>query len=462
MTRQKHLKDRIRARMQKTGERYTVARRNMLAKLDSRVADGSSSNGSCSEGPERFHFPGNVPATTALRVLLSAANSHHQSAQPPLSEAMLFGIAGGVGAGVFAFRYEQDDFSSFYVAGRHVWQDDLAYLQSACTRLGAQVEIEETGGAKAAEKQLRDALRQGGPVVAWVDMALLPRHASPHQSTVGGQYHVVTAYGIDDTKSEALIGDLADGPDSVPLQILSESRMRIKKQKNRLVRVSHAPREFDIKKAVIEGITACHDALVGKGAVKPPGGKAMAKNFTLDAFSTWADRLHGGSDKQSWATMFPRGLNFWRGLTSVYSFIHYGTGGGLSRPLYAEFFREVEKILGVAGCQELSERYQKLGDDWDTLGEAALPENVGRFRRFRELSAERAELTLSGGKRAAERIQEIVLEFRDLERSAQEKFPLNENECDDLRAELQRHCHALHLEEVAAHQRLGEVVAAEG
>ena len=32
MTRQKHLKDRIRARMDKTGERYTVARRHVLAK----------------------------------------------------------------------------------------------------------------------------------------------------------------------------------------------------------------------------------------------------------------------------------------------------------------------------------------------------------------------------------------------------------------------------------------------
>ena len=51
MTRQKHLKDRIRARMQKTGESYTVARRHILAKATPLTTTG----------PERFHLPGNVP-----------------------------------------------------------------------------------------------------------------------------------------------------------------------------------------------------------------------------------------------------------------------------------------------------------------------------------------------------------------------------------------------------------------
>ncbi len=47
----------------------------------------------------------------------------------------MFGIAGGVGAGVVAFHYDKEDFSSFFIAGRHLWQDDLAYIQSACVRL---------------------------------------------------------------------------------------------------------------------------------------------------------------------------------------------------------------------------------------------------------------------------------------------------------------------------------------
>ena len=448
MTRQKHLKDRIRARMKKTGESYTVARRQILAKIKP----------PSSKGPERFHYPGNVPATTALRVLLAASGLLPKSGADELSEAMLFGIAGGVGAGVFAFRYEKEDFSSFFVAGRHLWQDDLAYLQNGCRRLGVDVDVKETGGAKTAEQQLRAMLEENGPVIAWVDMTGLPRHStSPHGDF--GQYHVVTIYGIDDAKKEAIVGDLADEPDRVPLDVLSKARARIKKQKNRLLRISNSPGRFDLNQAVKSGMQACHDTLLGKGAVKTPGGKGMAKNFTLDAFHSWAERLHGRSDKQSWTTMFPRGINLWRGLTSIYSFIHYGTGGGLSRPLYAEFFCEADEAIGGESFQELSDQYRKLGQAWDELGEAALPDEVESFRAFRTLSAERAELTLSGGEKTADRIRENHASLNELEKASREDFPLSEKACDELLADLHRRVLALHRGEVAAHQRLGEVLA---
>ena len=73
-------------------------------------------------------MPGSNPATTALRSLLA----HHGVVAPhsgrPFSEAMLLGIAGGIGAGVFTFHYANEGFSSFFLAGRHLWQDDLAFL----------------------------------------------------------------------------------------------------------------------------------------------------------------------------------------------------------------------------------------------------------------------------------------------------------------------------------------------
>lgn len=447
MTRQKHLKDRIRARMSKTGERYTVARRHVLAKAAPPAVTG----------PAGFHLPGNVPATTALRVLLKAANVRPDGVDG-ISEAMLFGIAGGVGAGVFAFRYEKEDFSSFFVAGRHLWQDDLAYLQSACQRLGVSVEVKESGGKKAADKQLREALAEGSPVVAWVDRAGLPRYVMP-ESAAGGLYHVVTVYKIDDAASEAVIGDLADDPERIPLDVFAASRARIKKQKNRILRVTEAGKPFDLQAAVVTGVAACHDTLVGRGAVKPPGGKAMASNFTLDAFKTWGDRLHGSSDKQSWEKMFRPGVNLWRGLTSIYSFIPYGTGGGLSRPLYAEFFREAAPLLKSPLLDKLAERYEKLGVAWDELAEAVLPEDVDLFHRFGELAVERTELTLSGGAEAMSRLQEIAGELSELEASAAADFPLTADECDGLLADLQSRVLELHGDEVAAHELLDAFVS---
>jgi len=98
-----------------------------------------------------WHFAGSVPATTALRGLLEHAGVRDPHTGAPFSEAMLFGMAGGIGIGVFSFLYEKENFASFFLAGRHLLHDSLAYLQSACKRLGIEPVVQETAGAKAAE-----------------------------------------------------------------------------------------------------------------------------------------------------------------------------------------------------------------------------------------------------------------------------------------------------------------------
>ena len=62
MTRQKHLENRIGARIGQTGDRYATARHCLLAKAAPPAV--ASHTG--------VHPPGNVPATKALRVLLTA------------------------------------------------------------------------------------------------------------------------------------------------------------------------------------------------------------------------------------------------------------------------------------------------------------------------------------------------------------------------------------------------------
>ena len=57
------------------------------------------------------------------------------------------------------------------------------------------------------------------------------------------------------------------------------------------------------------------------------------------------------------------------------------------------------------------------------------------------------------------RIREILSELSNLESSAAEHFPLGDDECDELRAALKQRVSTLHLDEVAAHQRIGEVLA---
>lgn len=135
MTVHKNLKKLVRARMEKTGERYAAARRKVIGA----ETDGNS------------HFTGSNAGSTALRALLTHAGVRNPKTNAPFSEAMLFGIAGGIGIGQFSFYYEKADMASFFLAGRHNWYSELHYLREA---LGS-FSIERKFGKRPAPKGQR-------------------------------------------------------------------------------------------------------------------------------------------------------------------------------------------------------------------------------------------------------------------------------------------------------------------
>lgn len=377
--------------------------------------------------------PGRVPATYALRVLLEHAGIKNPATKKPFTEAMLFGIAGGIGIGVAAFHYAKENFSSFFIAGRHSWFDDLLYLQGACDRLGIKTKVLETGSAKQAEKQLREAL-ETGPCIAWVDMAHLPHRALP-KGFSGSGYHVVTIEKIEG--EQAFIHDLMPEPISISLADLATARARIDKQKNRLLSLvasSSTRNESDLHESIAGAMKACKEQFIPKKGAKGP--YAMS---TLESLRRWADRLHGSNDKESWERLFPPGINFWRGLTSIHLFIErYGTGGGLCRPIMAEFLKE-------AGMKDGAKLYAKLGQQWSELAKTALPDGVPMFKEARELQIRYGKLLMSGGGIADK--QGVWKRLDELQKEAAACFPLNETQCEALRAELKRR-----LEEIIANE----------
>ncbi len=430
--------------MQKTGESYASARRH----LTQQTPESDSRLPSNSRVP--WHFPGNVPATTALRVLLTHAGVRDPHTRQPFSEAMLFGIAGGIGIGVFSFFYEKADFASFFVGGRHLWQDDVAYFKAALERLSIKPIVKESTGAKPAEKQLREALKTG-PCIAWVDAVHLPHRALP-QVWSGGGYHVITIYDLQGDDA-ALIGDLNDNPVTISLKDLAVARERIKKQKNRILSIPASASPKALAPLVKLGLEACHRGLL------TGGWKNVKTNFTLKALALWADRLHGSKDKESWERVFPPGHRLWRGLVSIYDFCeHYGTGGGLCRPLFADFFREAGDALKNASLRSLAEQYADLGRRWSELARVALPDDVPALRQARELHAQKAELTLSGA--APEEIRAVWKQIDELEKQARAKFPMSTADCAALRAKLQTLVQEIYEGEVAAHAALEKAATA--
>jgi hypothetical protein len=433
MTEQKRFKQLVRARMARTGERYAAARRQLL---------GAEADPGTKPQSPFTHFPGSVPAATGLRIALANAGVHAPHTGAPFTEAMAFGIGGGIGAGVFSFHYAKEDFSSFFVTGRHLWQDDEAWFNAALARLNLKPTVSEASGARTAEANLAAMLATGRPVIAWVDAGSLPYRGLPER-WAGGAYHLLVVYAIDG--SDAIVGDLADDPIRVPVADLTRARLRIKKFKSRLLALEPGGKSPPLEALVRGGLRACVDGLT----------KAKMKNFTLDAFPTWSERLSGSQSADSWAKVFPRGKHLFTGLWSIHQYVdYYYTGGGLCRPMFAEFLAEAGAALDDAALTRARERYAELGREWSALAEAALPAAVPAFRKAGEALARLGELYHSEGAGATDEIRECWAEIEAIGAKVGKEFPLGEAECDALLRDLQIRVRTLHRGETAALEEL--------
>src|SRR5690349_12793360 len=109
MTTRKHLKQLVRDRMRKTGERYTVARRHV-------VAGGEP-------GPGGWELRGGLDAETAAfaNVLANLGVVAPESGEA-LSEAMVLGVGGGLGAGYILWEFEARGYRELTLGFRRLWQ----------------------------------------------------------------------------------------------------------------------------------------------------------------------------------------------------------------------------------------------------------------------------------------------------------------------------------------------------
>lgn len=364
--------------------------------------------------------PARVPATAALRALLAHAGEAHL-------EPALFVLAGGIGAGVFAFHYEKEDVVSLFLAGRHLWADDQAYLTAAARRLGWKTTVRESTSTRTAERELREALGRGAPVIAWVDSAHLPYRAMPaHYS--GGGYHLLTVHRIEG--DDAIVTDLGP-PVALPLRDLAAARSRIAKFRNRLLWLDgRAGRAPTAQAALTDALRTCATTLQ----------KAKMANFRLDAFAELAERIAAPKGKESWAEMFPPGHRLWTALTSLAEYVE-ASGGGLGRTIFAEG-------LAALGRPDVAARYAALGRQWSALAARALPEEIPACREAGEILARRRALLATNGPAAEARA--CWDRLGQLAQQARKQFPIGTERVATLKAALAAELVALHAAEVAA------------
>jgi Domain of unknown function (DUF4872) len=302
MTKQKTFKRRVRERMEHTGESYATARAQLT-------------------GSDRALPPGLHPHTASLRVALADAGID-------VSEELTLLMTGGAGAAAMAFRYDAEDFTSFHLSGWNPFQSDI---RDAVRRLGLEPDIHEAGGAVTAARALRERLPR--VQVAWVE-----------------RYDVIAVLAIEG--DEALVYDLV--PRRIAVEQLAARRAAVRKDRHRLMAIGDG--EPDVAGAVRAGLARC-----AAGPERPP-----SPGMSLDGIARWADRLHGGRGKESWARMFPPGKHLDGALRSMRAGID-AYGGGLMRPMQARALREAAALLDIPALLDVADRTDSLAAGWNAL-----------------------------------------------------------------------------------------------
>jgi hypothetical protein len=437
MTQQKHLKARIRARMAKTGERYVTARRHLLGDQ----ADGPA-------GDHGYQLRGGVhPETATIANTLANLGVTGTHNGQPLSEAMVLGVGGGLGAGYILWEFKAHHARVLVLGFRNQWQYPERWTAKVLDRLGIEAELYHTGGARAASERLDRVLDRGRPAIAWVDQQLLGYWHLPEFLRGYAGYPIVV-HGRDGERVRVDDRNLA--PLTISRAALDAARARIGSYQHRLVVIEPGTVAADrLRAAVTAGVADCAEHLSQSSA-----------SFSLPAWRKWARMMTDTRNAKAWPRVFadPRGLV--GALVSMYERIEpVGTGGGNLRGMYADFLDEAAALLDRPELEEVAARFREIATAWHGLAEAALPLTEPALVELRELLAAIHSSVVADGDGGAESAAEAAGRAWELRTRYRSDTPLDAAATQELFATLGVAIDAIYEAEVAAVERLTTVVA---
>ncbi|GFJ84521.1 BtrH N-terminal domain-containing protein [Phytohabitans houttuyneae] len=203
MTSGKHLKARIRARMARTGERYSTARRHVAGAAEPAPTDHG------------WTLRGGTHPDSA-----NIANVLAHTGVPGLSEAMVLGVGGGLGAGYILWEFKEHGYTHLTLGYRYRW-NYIDWTARTLDRLGATARVHATSGAKGAATELTASLAAGRPAIVWPDRQLIGYwQLPPHIDGFGG--HPVVVYA--DTGDAVRVDDRNLAPLTVARSTLDTAR----------------------------------------------------------------------------------------------------------------------------------------------------------------------------------------------------------------------------------------------
>lgn len=396
-----------------------------------------------------IRFDGQHYETGSLRNIFTLQGVQMPHTKLPPSEALLFGVSGGITFGYFSFAYQGID-PQVALLTRNTFDP----LENIFNRLGVIRTVRQTTNAVKAENNLFEALDFGEPALVWADRISLAY--CPYDGMLGeDMYEMIplVVFGRDAQKGTVFIADQSRVPLEAPLAELTRARGRVKKDKFRQITIS-LPSLDKLTYAVTSGIRACIQSF----STSPV--KGYARNFGFAAYQRWADILIGNRDKQSWDKVFPSGRSFFAGVSSAFERIElFGTGGAASRPLFANFLAEASVLLNNPALQESSAQFRDLSLLWTAFGNELLPDDQPLFKETKQLLLKKRALFWEQGGAASGEIVLIHNRLKEIRSIMEEDFPLSVESVTALKYALREHILKIHAAEQEAIAALENAIA---
>jgi hypothetical protein len=399
MTKQASFKAKVRARMQKTGERYAAARAALLRDV-------------------RPSFDGGVPVVPGYRFesplehdtgLLTSALAQAGVVDPGTGVAFaperVFGLSGGIGFMYFVFEYAGHPPTMTFTC--RSWSMPGPLLARALDAAGIRHARSETGSAAAARRFLDEALGRGAAVHVTVDAASLPGSAAP-PAWIGSMPIQANVVGREDDRYAVDLG----GPAVLDAATLARARAAVRKERHRAL-------TFEAGPAPVDAAEATRTALRGtaRAYVEAPF-KGYAANFGLAGLEKLGRLATDERDPKGWPRLFDTGPLAFLALTRAWACLTLElTPPAGGRAFYADFLGGARATLAAGAADAMAEaealarrsadRLARLTDDLVAAGGDEVARGVGLLE---EIDATRRV----GGRDAAVRIGELEAERQAL------------------------------------------------
>ena len=368
MTTDKAFKRVVRARMAKTGERYSAARRALLASASGRSHDGDAGDAGTATG---YRMRGGLhPETASLANVLANQGVVSGLTGEPLTEAAILGIGGGLGAGYILWEFQRHGAPVLTLGFRNQWQYPWisGWTGKTLDRLGIEPDAHETGGARGARAALDARLDAGSPVIAWVDPQGIGTWGLPEaMSGYGGLAVVVIRR---DAGGAYLVDDRGRAPFRIPPAVMAAARGRVGSYKHRIavLRATPGPIPADrIRAALRAGLEDQVDHL-----------RASSDSFSLPAWRKWARLMTDQRNPKAWPRVFADGTGLFGALSAIHEDVdsQAGVSGGHLRELYAEALDEAAAALDNGALGDAARAWRAVADQWEELADAAVPPDL--------------------------------------------------------------------------------------